>query len=190
ATIERLHLTAASGELTAEGHIGTDEATESAVTAGWQGIDLDHVLRAFAATPARIASFTDGTASLAWTGADVLAGRAEVSTTLRPASGRAGALPVSGPARLTLAERQWRLTTSPALGSALSLDADARGTLTTATSRLTESTLGGRATLAVADAGETVRLLHAAGLAPDLGDDRLRGSLAGAFTLGGTFGNP
>ncbi len=190
ATIERLHLTAASGELTAEGHIGTDEATESAVTAEWQGIDLDHVLRAFAATPTRIASFTDGTASLAWTGTDVLAGRAEVSTTLRAASGRAGTLPVSGPARMTLADRQWRLTTSPALGSALSLEADARGTLTADTSRLMESTLGGRATLAVADAGETARLLHAAGLAPELGDDRLRGSLTGDFALGGTFGNP
>lgn len=190
-TIDTAHLTAAGGELTAEGRVQLDDAP-SDVRASWRNLNLYRVSGLVAPDgPVRIASVADGTLSATWTGRDVTAARADLSATLRTLSASTGALPLAGPIDLRFDNRLWRMSTRQQVAHTIAIDADLNGRLADAPEALSASTLAGRASIAIDDLSAAVGQLQAAGFAQEAGDaERLQGAVASTVSLSGTFADP
>jgi hypothetical protein len=96
ATIDAARVGVAGGELTTDGRVHIDGEGDSTLNARWRNLDLSHLLTTVPDLRVRPGAVSEGTLALAWTGTDVLGGRATVATRQRALAARAGVLPLSG----------------------------------------------------------------------------------------------
>ena len=188
ATIDELRVGVAGGELTADGQVQIDGDGGSALNARWTSLDLAHLSTLAPDLAVRPGAVSDGTLEMTWSGADVLGGRARVSTTLRALGPRAGVLPLAGRLEVTTDNGRWTLVGTPRVADAIEVNARASGQLD---EDLDAAPLAGDATITVTDLATAIARLEAAGLVPDLGDGGVvAGSASVAVRLGGTLGVP
>jgi outer membrane protein assembly complex protein YaeT len=186
--IETFRVGMTGGELTTAGNVVLGANGASTLDANWRSINLAHLLTTVPGLTVRPGALSDGTLTVAWTGTDVLGGRATITTSQRALEPRAGVLPLAGRLALSTDARRWTLTGTPTVAGALEVKVRAIGQLADA---LGQTPLDGDATVAIVDLAEALHQLETVGIIPDLGErDALRGVASVALDLGGTLGAP
>ena len=189
-TVESFWATLAGGEVTGEARLPLGPSGLARARVRWRGLDVGTLAGAVAADlPVHLAFVTDGTATLDWTGQEVISARGSVESWLRAPSARRDGLTVDGHAELRLNARDWRLSVDQRIGEAIVLRGLAGGRLDA--SDFGASTVQGDASLQVADVHDALQRLGAAGIqvkAEDL--QALQASVDAKVALAGTFRSP
>jgi outer membrane protein assembly complex protein YaeT len=189
ATIESFRAVTGSGEVSAEGRLGLDEATTSELTASWRDVDVRLLEDLTEPLPVRVASHTSGDLSLGWTGAAFRQARGEARASFRAPASAPEALALAGTAGLEITEGRWTIRLDQLVAGVGAIAGTASGRLA---DDLLASPLNGDVRLQVGSVPDALARLRAAGL--ELLDAetaaRIRGSAALRADLGGTLQTP
>jgi len=111
AAIESFRAGVASGDVDGTAHIPFDDGSPGRAQLAWRNVQVQPLLNSFGTgTPPRIGSRANGTASLDWSGQQILTGRGTIANTLTASERSRGDLPLTGDATLTIADGAWHLT--------------------------------------------------------------------------------
>lgn len=191
ATVKSVRVGLVGGEVTGDATVPLDAAGAGRTNLRWRGLDVAAIAKAAAVDlgGVRVAASADGTATLDWTGQELLAGRGMLDLRLAgvPAPGRA--VSVAGRSVLGLDGGKWTLSLDHRLDAIGVLIGEMSGRLNTRD--FAASTIAGQVSVRVPQVDTAARQLTAAGLALDMtAVQPLRASVDVAAALDGSFRSP